>query len=128
MYKIIQLVNTLVGLPFLLFVLILPESPRWLFVKNRDNEGIKVSKLMARINKVELSDALWEDKVIYFTFPVKLTLIAKLIFLGGIRRNAQSYMVNKIHLFTFMLLRQQKNLNQLKNTRVSSCLSTSTLC
>ncbi|XP_076811823.1 solute carrier family 22 member 3-like [Clavelina lepadiformis] len=67
----IMLVNTLVGLPFLLFVLILPESPRWLFVKNRDNEGIKVSKLMARINKVELSDALWEDKTTEKLEPVK---------------------------------------------------------
>ncbi|CAK8681467.1 unnamed protein product [Clavelina lepadiformis] len=67
----IMLVNTLVGLPFLLFILILPESPRWLFVKNRDNEGKKVSKLMARINKVELSDALWEDKTAEKLEPVK---------------------------------------------------------
>ncbi|CAK8681468.1 unnamed protein product [Clavelina lepadiformis] len=67
----IVLVNTLVGLPFLLFILILPESPRWLFVKNRDNEGIKVSKLMARINKVKLSDALWEDKTTEKLEPVK---------------------------------------------------------
>ncbi|CAK8696964.1 unnamed protein product [Clavelina lepadiformis] len=53
-------VSTLLGLPFLLIALIIPESPRWLFIKNKDKQGIKVSKLLARINKVELTDEIWQ--------------------------------------------------------------------
>ncbi|XP_076822510.1 organic cation transporter protein-like isoform X1 [Clavelina lepadiformis] len=56
----ITFVSTLLSLPFLLIALIIPESPRWLFIKKKDKQGIKVSKLLARINKVELTDEIWE--------------------------------------------------------------------
>ncbi|XP_076822511.1 organic cation transporter protein-like isoform X2 [Clavelina lepadiformis] len=55
-----EFVSTLLSLPFLLIALIIPESPRWLFIKKKDKQGIKVSKLLARINKVELTDEIWE--------------------------------------------------------------------
>nr|XP_009861187.2 organic cation transporter protein-like [Ciona intestinalis] len=56
-----MLVSTLLGVPFLLFAIIVPESPRWLFSKNKNKEGIKVTKLLARINKVTITDEDWEE-------------------------------------------------------------------
>ncbi|CAK8674818.1 unnamed protein product [Clavelina lepadiformis] len=56
----ITFVTALLGVPFLFLALIIPESPRWLFIKKKDKQGIKVSKLLARINKVELTDEIWE--------------------------------------------------------------------
>ncbi|XP_078493967.1 organic cation transporter protein-like [Ciona intestinalis] len=57
----IMLVCTLLSIPFLLFAIVVPESPRWLFTKNKDKEGIKVTKLLARINKVTITDEDWEE-------------------------------------------------------------------
>uniref|UniRef100_H2Y1S4 Major facilitator superfamily (MFS) profile domain-containing protein n=1 Tax=Ciona intestinalis TaxID=7719 RepID=H2Y1S4_CIOIN len=57
----IMLVCTLLSTPFVLFAIVLPESPRWLFTKKKDKEGVKVTKLLARINKVTLTNEDWKE-------------------------------------------------------------------
>ncbi|CAK8674959.1 unnamed protein product [Clavelina lepadiformis] len=59
----IMLVVTLLSLPFLIFALMIPESPRWLFAKSKTKAGIKVSKLMARINRKNIPENFWEKVV-----------------------------------------------------------------
>lgn len=48
------------SIPFLLYygyILVLPESPRWLLAKGRLEEALKVLEEMARVNQKELPDS-----------------------------------------------------------------------
>jgi len=54
-----MLVCTLVSSPFLLFAIIIPESPRWLFIKGKDKQAKKVVSLMTRLNKTEVKESTW---------------------------------------------------------------------
>lgn len=48
------------SIPFLLYygyILVLPESPRWLLAKGRYEEALKVLEEMARVNQKELPDS-----------------------------------------------------------------------
>ena len=56
-----QLVTTIFIIPSLIFVLIVPESPRWLLTKNKEKKGIKVVEKMARMNKVVISEKTWNE-------------------------------------------------------------------
>jgi len=57
----IMLICTLITTPFMLFAIIIPESPRWLFVKNKDKEGIKVVKRMTQLNGTQVEKQTWLD-------------------------------------------------------------------
>ena len=48
-------------MPFLIFIVILPESPRWLFANNKEQQGIKICNKMARINGVTIKKKTWDD-------------------------------------------------------------------
>ncbi|CAK8676580.1 unnamed protein product [Clavelina lepadiformis] len=54
-------VCSLLSIPFLIIALIIPESPRWLFTKNKEKQAMKTTNFMARINKVKLSEGIWEE-------------------------------------------------------------------
>jgi len=56
----IMLICNIVSSPFLLFALILPESPRWLFTTNRSKQGKKVVEKMVRFNGKTLKDDIWD--------------------------------------------------------------------
>ena len=45
----------------MLFAILLPESPRWLFAKNKEKQGIAIAQRMARINRVTISEKTWAD-------------------------------------------------------------------
>ena len=40
---------------------ILPESPRWLLTKNRNEEAFEILTKVAKDNKRQLSEQTWED-------------------------------------------------------------------
>lgn len=47
------------SVPFLfyfLYILVLPESPRWLLAKGRLEEALKILEVMARVNNKELPE------------------------------------------------------------------------
>lgn len=78
-----QLAAILISLPFAIIVLIPPESPRWLFANEKDEEGMRVSslqpyailhklrlrclhfpqvsKIMGRLNKKPIQDDVWKE-------------------------------------------------------------------
>jgi len=59
--RYLQIVGTIITAPFLFFVIFLPESPRWLFANDKEEQGIKVTNKLARINKVTISDETWDE-------------------------------------------------------------------
>ena len=52
----LELFVGLSGLPFLFILLLLPESPRWLLVNDKMEEGVRVVKKFCRYNKRPFSD------------------------------------------------------------------------
>ena len=46
-------------IPFFSYFRILPESPRWLLSKNRQDDALKIIEGVARTNKRELSKETW---------------------------------------------------------------------
>ncbi|XP_078485020.1 organic cation transporter protein-like isoform X1 [Ciona intestinalis] len=53
-------VCTILSLPFLLFAMIIPESPRWLFTKEKDGPATKTTLRMAKFNGVRLTEEDWQ--------------------------------------------------------------------
>nr|XP_039269896.1 organic cation transporter protein-like [Styela clava] len=47
------------SLPFGIFLILIPESPRWLFSVGKDKQAKKISMTMAKFNKVELTEDIW---------------------------------------------------------------------
>nr|XP_009858916.2 solute carrier family 22 member 21 isoform X1 [Ciona intestinalis] len=59
-WREIMLASTAVSSPFMLFALIIPESPRWQFTNGIDKEAIKTTKNMAKWNGVVLTQEDWD--------------------------------------------------------------------
>jgi len=59
-----MLACTIICSPLLVFVIILPESPRWQFVKGKEKQAKRTVKRMAKLNKTTISDGTWEKAVI----------------------------------------------------------------
>lgn len=55
----LMLICTIVTSPFMMFAMLFPESPRWLFMKGKNKEGKKVVKTMCKMNKTEVSNETW---------------------------------------------------------------------
>lgn len=49
---------------FYVYVIQIPESPRWHFSNGRDEEGKELSYEFARENKVDLDESVWKLAVI----------------------------------------------------------------
>jgi len=59
-----MLACTIICSPLLVFVIILPESPRWQFVKGKEKQAKRTVKRMAKLNKTSISDGTWEKAAI----------------------------------------------------------------
>ena len=60
-WRIRNLIYLVFTVPYLLHFCFLPESARWLKTKGRTQEALDVVKLMARVNKKELSNHILSD-------------------------------------------------------------------
>ncbi|CAK8674381.1 unnamed protein product [Clavelina lepadiformis] len=55
-------VTGVLGLPYAVFLIFIPESPRWLFSNGKEEEGKKISRKFAKYNKVELDEnIIWKE-------------------------------------------------------------------
>nr|XP_039273911.1 organic cation transporter protein-like isoform X1 [Styela clava]XP_039273912.1 organic cation transporter protein-like isoform X1 [Styela clava] len=59
-WRELQFVISLVSLPFALMWIFMPESPRWLFSKGRDEKAKDITLTMAKRNGVDLPKDVWE--------------------------------------------------------------------
>merc|ERR1712136_31224 len=55
-----MLVCTIVGCPILIFMFIIPESPRWQFAKGKDKQAKRTIDKMAKLNKTTVTDETWK--------------------------------------------------------------------
>merc|ERR1712136_691747 len=55
-----MLVCTIVGCPILIFMFIIPESPRWQFAKGKDRLAKRTINKMAKLNKTTVTDETWK--------------------------------------------------------------------
>ncbi|XP_076821885.1 organic cation transporter protein-like isoform X3 [Clavelina lepadiformis] len=61
----IQFVLSMFSLPSLVFLIFIPESPRWLFTTNRVEKGKEVCSRIAKYNKVKLNEPeVWDEAII----------------------------------------------------------------
>ncbi|XP_071800669.1 organic cation transporter protein-like isoform X2 [Asterias amurensis] len=60
-WRTLELVITVPILLFFLYIPILPESARWLINRGRHKEAEKIIRKVAKVNKKELPDVLFED-------------------------------------------------------------------
>jgi len=59
-----MLACTIICSPLLIFMLIIPESPRWQFVKGKDKQAKKTIRRMAKLNKTAISNETWKKSEI----------------------------------------------------------------
>jgi len=55
-----MLYSSIIASPFIVLIAFLPESPRWLFSKNKDQQGKLVAIKIAKINGIKLDEDLWK--------------------------------------------------------------------
>jgi len=59
-WRNLQLAISFVPVPFLIFWFFIPESPRWLFSKNKNKKAIRICEKIAQKNGKKLSENLWK--------------------------------------------------------------------
>jgi len=60
-WRDMMLICNITAIPFLLFISILPESPRWLYSVNRNDEAKKIVEKMAKINGKVIKEEVWKE-------------------------------------------------------------------
>jgi len=50
-------------IPFLAYFFVLPESPRWLLMKKKNEKALEILKEVAKVNKKKLDEDLWSQFV-----------------------------------------------------------------
>ncbi|CAK8676579.1 unnamed protein product [Clavelina lepadiformis] len=56
----IMAVGTILSSPFLIMIFLIPESPRWLFTKNKIEKGRQATKFMERFNRIKITEETWK--------------------------------------------------------------------
>ncbi|CAF0803311.1 unnamed protein product [Brachionus calyciflorus] len=95
------------GVPFLSYFFILPESPRWLLSKDRKEEAYEILKKVAKTNGRVLKDETWQGLLIHHEHSIsnkqhvetaldavkspKLVIMSSILFLNWIINNFLFY-------------------------------------
>jgi len=62
-WRNLQIAISFVPIPFILFWFFVPESPRWLFSKNKNKKAVKICEKIAEKNDKKLSENIWERSI-----------------------------------------------------------------
>ncbi|XP_078494530.1 organic cation transporter protein-like [Ciona intestinalis] len=61
-WRSLQIAKSVIGfVPFIILGWLVPESPRWLFAHNKLAQSKQVCEVMAKRNKTQLSEDVWQD-------------------------------------------------------------------
>ncbi|XP_022082249.1 organic cation transporter protein-like [Acanthaster planci] len=83
-WKMLQLALTMIYVPFIFLIPVLPESARWLMSRNRNEDAEKIVRKMAKVNKVELPADLFEEDKNQEEQP-EITVIRRYTYLDLVR-------------------------------------------
>ncbi|XP_078487681.1 organic cation transporter protein-like [Ciona intestinalis] len=63
-WRSLQIAKSVIAfVPFIILGWLVPESPRWLFAHNKQAQSKQVCEVIAKRNKTQLSEEVWQDTV-----------------------------------------------------------------
>nr|XP_018670287.2 solute carrier family 22 member 21-like [Ciona intestinalis] len=71
-WRTLQIAKSITAfVPFIILGWLVPESPRWLFAHNKQAQSKQVCEVMAKRNKTQLSEEVWQDTMTEFNTSEK---------------------------------------------------------